>query len=153
MTWKSGLLVLVALGSLAADAAPAARKVRTLAQGHDCAVTAPSRQVARTQAQYESLWKRHLPPRVSGQAPKSPPKVDFRKEMVLAVFMGRKPTGGYAVQVTGAREEAGKLRVTVEERVPPPGALTIQMLTAPYHFAAVEKSALPVEWRGVRAKK
>ena len=53
-------------------------------------IDTPQQTVARTAAEFEALWKKHAP----GQ---TVPTVDFTKQMVLAVFLGTRPTGGFSV--------------------------------------------------------
>jgi protease stability complex PrcB-like protein len=141
---------LFVLSPLTAAVAGTALPVRTLKQGIHCTVQKPERHVARTRTQYAGVWNRQLKSGALDGAPPPGPKVDFSKEMVLAVFMGSRPTGGYSIQIQEARVEKGKLRVTVVEKSPPPGTITTQALTSPFHFVAVKKSSLPVEWRTVR---
>jgi hypothetical protein len=52
----------------------------------------------------------------------------FRASAVAAAFLGRRNSGGYAVEI--ARDAQGALRVT--ERAPAKGAMTTMALTAPF---------------------
>lgn len=131
-------------GALAAHADEAG--IRTLAQGPRSGVDKPEQAVVRSQADWEKLWSRHLSRQVGG-TPQPPPKVDWSKEMVLAAFLGTRSTGGYKVEITAAQPQNGKLRVTVTEFTPAPGTLRSQSITYPFHFAAVPRSELPVEWK------
>jgi hypothetical protein len=141
-----GLALLLALLLAGGAAAGAAEKtVRELASGQQSGIRTARRAVVRTEAEWKKLWAEHQNARTGRSDP--PPQVDWTKEMVVAVFMGEKPTGGYAVSVKDAREEKGKLAVAVVERVPGPGAITIQVLTAPFHMVAVKRSGLAVEWK------
>jgi hypothetical protein len=67
------------------------------------------------------------------------PSVDFSRQMVLAAFMGRKPTGGYTVQITRVVAENGTITVTVRETAPSPNTPVIQVLTHPFHIVVVPK--------------
>lgn len=129
----------LAAGVLAADAAP-----RTIARGAHSEVRKADRAAAKTQEEWVALWKRH-----AGTLPQAAevPKVDWSKEMVLAVFMGERSTGGYSVQIRGAKEQDGKLTAEVEYVSPKPGGFVTQAFTSPFHIAAVAKSALPVTWK------
>jgi len=131
------LSVALAGGVIAADDA-----VRTLARGSQSGVKKPDRVVAKNQEEWTALWKRHLGEAQTTEAP----KVDWSKEMVLAAFMGTRNTGGYALQITGAKEQEGKLTVQVEAKVPKPGGFVTQSITSPFHMVAVPKSTLPVAW-------
>lgn len=111
--------------------------IRTLDHGAHSNVDDPLTASARTDAEWSALWKRH-------NFDKPAPAVDFSKEMVVAVFMGSRPTGGFSLDITSAAESGGRFVVSYRERAPKPDALTAQVLTAPYHIAAVPKSALPI---------
>lgn len=67
------------------------------------------------------------------------PTVDFSRQMVLAAFMGRKPTGGYAIQITRIVAENGTITVTVRETAPSPNTPVIQVLTHPFHLVVIPK--------------
>lgn len=60
-----------------------------------------------------------------------------REAVYLAVFWGRKPSGGYSVEVASARLEDGKLVVCLELRAPRPGEIVTQALTYPYAVAEI----------------
>ena len=74
--------------------------------------------------------------------------MDFTREMVLAGFMGQQNSGGYAIEVTGVKADNRALTAYVRRTSPPPGGVSIQVLTHPFCFAAVKKSNLPVKFVG-----
>jgi hypothetical protein len=82
--------------------------------------------------------------------PPSPPAVDFKHSLVLAAFLGQRPTAGYGIALGPARhvvEDDGPwLEVAVTTRQPPPGAVTAQVITSPYCLARVARG----EYRRVR---
>ena len=90
--------------------------------------------VARTAAEWQSLWQRHAPGR-------SAPTVDFAKSMVVAVFLGSRPSGGFQVEITGVRTDGKTLVVQWAERRPAPGQMAAQVLTAPSHIVTVPRHA------------
>jgi PrcB C-terminal len=69
--------------------------------------------------------------------------------MVVAVFLGIRPTGGYGVEITAARREGGTLVVEYVERRPRPDALLTQALTAPFHIVALPRHDGAVTFRHV----
>ena len=76
-------------------------------------------------------------------APDRPrPKVDFSRDMVVGVFLGTKPTAAYSVAVVSTIDASGVLIVRYRVSKPPAGAITAQVITFPYHLAAVPKSAV-----------
>lgn len=116
--------------------------LRSLARGSQSGVKKADRVVVKSQDEWAALWKRH-----AGEAQADDlPKVDWSKEMVLGAFMGTRNTGGYAIQITGAKEQDGKLVVQVEAKVPKPGGFVTQTITSPFHLVAVPKSGLPPAW-------
>lgn len=72
-------------------------------------------------------------------------KVDFEANMVIAVFMGTRNSGGYGIRVTGIDED-GKITAKVKQHSPPPDAMLTMALTAPFHVVVVPKSDKPVEF-------
>lgn len=78
------------------------------------------------------------------------PAMDFSQHSVLAVYMGEKRSGGYAIEVTGVEVAGGKLKVTVRQTSPGPGAMVTQALTQPYHMVRIPKvpagTTVEVNW-------
>ncbi len=107
---------------------------RTLGQGDRTQIMSAREVVVRTPAEWDALWRAHLP---------TPPPAtpDFSKEMVVGVFLGDKPTPGYGVTIVSATTEGGVLRVRYREASPPADAISAQVITYPYHIVAIPKSA------------
>ena len=98
--------------------------------------------VARTPAEWETLWRRHAQGRAA-------PAVDFSKSMVVAVFLGSRPSGGYTAQITGARLDNGVLIVQWSESAPARGQMAAQVMTAPSFLATVPRHAGQVRFEKV----
>jgi len=105
-------------------------------KGNHCGVTEPKRVVITNEEEWAELWRRVHTVRIP--APELP-TVDFSKNMVLAVFMGQKPTSGYGVQITEVTRANGEIVVKVKETTPPKGAIVLQVLTQPFHIVVVPK--------------
>lgn len=143
-------IAVLAVGLGAPPATSAAEEPRVVLQGSQSGIQKPAREIVRTQEAWEKLWKSHRA-NVKGGDP-NPPKVDWAKEMVVAIFMGARPTGGYAVRVRSVVEEKEKLVVTLSERKPGPTDLVTQAFTAPFCVVAVARSDKPVEWKTAESK-
>jgi hypothetical protein len=104
----------------------------TLARDGMSRVDAPRQAVARTAEEWSALWRDH-----AGDAP--PPAVDLTSRMVAAVFLGARPSAGYAVEITGTRLVGGVLTVEWRERRPKPGQLSAQVITAPAHIVSLPR--------------
>lgn len=98
--------------------------------------------VARTPAEWEALWGRHAPGRRA-------PSVDFSTDMVVAVFLGSRPSGGFQVEITGVRPDGDALVVQWAERRPGPGQVAAQVMTAPSHIVAIPRHAGDVKFEKV----
>jgi len=97
--------------------------------------------VARTPAEWAALWRQH-----SGSAL---PKVDFATRTVVAVFLGTRPSAGYAVEITGTRQQQSALIVEWRERRPEAGTVTAQVITSPAHIATIPKFAGEIRFEKV----
>ena len=108
--------------------------VRSIDKGLDSQLDAARQATVRTAAEWEALWRLH-----GGE--RARPAVDFGKEMVVAVFMGSRPTAGFSVEIVGTRVDGPALVVQYRETRPPADAFVAQVLTMPYHIAAVPRRA------------
>jgi len=62
-----------------------------------------------------------------------PPRVDYEKQMMVGICLGRRPTGGYGVRFlsAGPEKEGGKEYLVVRYEEARPGGFATQALTAP----------------------
>lgn len=76
-------------------------------------------------------------------APPPPAAVDFSREGIVLIAMGRQTTGGYGLSLTGAPALArdGVLTIPVDWREPPPGYAQAQVMTSPCLLVKVPKGA------------
>jgi hypothetical protein len=117
-------------------------EVVTLARGDHSGIDEPRQLVVRTLEAWRALWREH-----AGGA--EAPAVDFATSMVVAVFLGTRPTSGYQVEIVRVLQEPSGLVVEYRERRPPPGAVTLQVLTTPFHIARIDRQDGPVRFRMV----
>lgn len=111
------------------------------AQAADVGVTAPSVELATSQAEYNALWRTHIG---SGELP----PVDFSKESVVFLLMGARSTGGYGIDPKEVKLEGTTALVSAAMIKPGKGDMTTQAFTAPFAVLAIEKPQLQaVEWR------
>ena len=120
------LLVLTAL--LQADA-----PLRTLDRGSQSNVDTARQATARTAAELSALWQLHAPGRPL-------PAVDFDREIVVGVFLGSRPTAGFSVEIVSAQRDGQTLVVRYRETRPPRDSIVAQVITSPYHLAAVPRT-------------
>jgi hypothetical protein len=102
----------------------------------------PLRVVVRDAAGLETLWKLAYGDESTG----SPlPEVDFETHLVLAVALGERPTGGYAIRVGEVVPVADGLEARIEVTAPGRACAVSLAFTQPVDFVA-----LPVRTGTVR---
>ena len=86
---------------------------------------------------WEMLW-----PKITGKVMTSRelPDVDFDKQMVVACFMGKKNSGGYAVKITKVVKEGDEVKVYVREIRPDGKTDSAIKSSSPYHMVLVPKA-------------
>jgi hypothetical protein len=102
----------------------------TLARSATSGIDQARQVVVKTADDWRALWKEHAPM-------KPLPEVDFAQSLVLAVFMGSHPTGGYTIEIRRVRAEPDGLVVEYAEGRPGPGDMTAQVITSPCHIVTV----------------
>jgi hypothetical protein len=73
--------------------------------------------------------------------PPPPPKIDFNKQDVIAVFAGQQPTGGYSIKIQKIVDGAGKRIVSILLTKPGKNCVTTDAVTAPFDVVSVSASA------------
>ena len=106
--------------------------LRVLDKGDQSNVDAARQVVARTVPEWTTLWRQHSPDRPR-------PAVDFAREMVAGVFLGSRPSAGFAIDIVSAGAEHGALIVRYRETIPPPGSITAQVITSAYCIVALPR--------------
>lgn len=127
------LAVILAAMLLAAGCATAAAAEELEWRGAYGGPSSPTALLARNEEEWLRL-------RRAFKLPEPPQRVDFTMHMVVAVGLGTRPTGGYAVTILTAQEKAGVLCVRYRERRPRPGEFVTQAFSAPYHVRVVPRS-------------
>ena len=106
--------------------------VRSLDQGGQSEIEVQRQVTVRDRDGWASLWRTHAPRRPA-------PAVDFSREMVVGVFMGTRPTAGFAVDIVGYRESGNDVIVLYRETVPSRDTITAQVIVSPYHLVVIPR--------------
>jgi hypothetical protein len=117
-----------------------ASPVQTIVRDMMSQVDAPKQAAARTPAEWAALWRQH-----AGDTPA--PKVDLASRTVVAVFLGSRPTAGFTVEITAAREQGGVMIVEWRETKPSRDMILAQVLTSPAHVATIPKFAGEIKFQ------
>ncbi|MCX6355851.1 MAG: protease complex subunit PrcB family protein [Candidatus Aureabacteria bacterium] len=76
---------------------------------------------------------------------KNAPAVNWKKECVIAVFIGARPTAGYAVQVKKVTLTDSAVEVGIEERKPSSDAMVAQVISSPYCAITCARADFPLD--------
>lgn len=132
------LSLILAMTMQAATPSP----VTIIAKDAMSSVDSPLQLVARDEAEWAALWRKH-----TGES--TAPKVDFHARTVVAVFLGSRPSAGFAAEIVGTREANGTLVVQWQERRPSRDDITAQVLTSPAVIASIPRFAGPITFEKV----
>ena len=132
--------------SIAGFRIPSKTAARAEWRGDDSGVLQFRTVVVRDAAAWKTLWAEHAALRVP---PPPAPDVDFSRDMVVGVFLGQKPSGGYEAMLVDFRAGAEGATVTYQTATPDPDQSQITVLTAPYHLRVVPRTARPVRFKKI----
>ncbi len=102
------------------------------------------RLVIRTPQEWEAFWAEFV---ALVLPPPETPVIDFDQQMVIAVTMGTRNTGGYAISVEGIFTDDATLFVRVVESSPGATCVLPQVLTAPATAVTLIRSDTNVEFQ------
>jgi hypothetical protein len=141
--------VLVVAAQAGAGGAPLSRQpssmpLTTLDGGTLSGIDEPGEIVVRTPAQWTRLWREHAPERER-------PAVDFDRFVVLAVFMGARPTAGWSIRIVSVVAADGDgVEVVATRSTPQKDHMVAQIVTTPFHIVSVPRFSGPATFRGAR---
>ena len=116
----------------------------TIEKGFFSGITEKKNSIIRRQDQWAELWNKHTSTRTPHP---QAPVIDFTENIILAVFMGQKPSGGFAVEITRVEKCENELVVFFSEVEAPPNAEVTAVLTQPYHIIKIEKIGLKTRFK------
>ncbi|MBY0549849.1 MAG: protease complex subunit PrcB family protein [Candidatus Obscuribacterales bacterium] len=99
----------------------------------------------RTDEEWKSFWRKH---KATETPPEAAPRVNFKTDMVIAVFAGTKSSGGYTVKVVHVSHSDESIRVDALLNKPKRGSMNSQMMTQPYDIIKCRQlpGKLTVNW-------
>lgn len=119
-----------AVARAAEQAAADALAAREIGRGDQSNIESLREAVVRRPADWQALWREH-------NFEQPPPRVDFAREMVIAVFLGSQTSAGYSVRISEVRSVGDAVIVRYQVGRPAAGGVAAQVLTFPYHIVAV----------------
>ncbi|KAF0141306.1 MAG: hypothetical protein FD153_708 [Rhodospirillaceae bacterium] len=135
-----GLWLAGQAASADSDASPFLPEGTRLWRGVQGGPTVGGSMVIHTEAGWNELWNQ-----IGHDVPQ--PAFDPEKDIVIAIFLGQRPTAGYDIRLTGTEIRDGFLHILYEETVL--GAPTPQVITTPYLVFIIPRPELPLLVREV----
>jgi len=122
---------------------PSFVKFEIISQGYYSGYNERKFLLIKTQEQWREVWDIHagikLPPSL-------PPKIDFNRQMIIAVFAGEYPSGGFEIRIANIEKTENKVLVNIIETKLKRDHLTTQTLSQPYQIVQIEATDLPIEF-------
>jgi len=105
----------------------------TIDLGHYCAHRERVDYIIQTQQEWDELWQKTY------GASLEAPDINFSSNIVIAVYMGERATGGYRIEITNIGENEEHIRVHIRETRPSPFDFVTMALTQPYHIVKLNR--------------
>jgi hypothetical protein len=115
--------------------------ITTVVRGSSSQILEARQVVVQDADAWRALWKAHSAVPLPADVP------DFARETIVAVFLGQRPTAGYAVDITSVRQEGSMFVVEYLEQKPPANASTAQVLTSPFQIIRIPRPSGPIVFR------
>lgn len=118
---------------------------RSFKWGDVSAIGSAEQKVLATEAAWQSYWARLSgDPAAAKQAPKG---IKWNEEMLIAITLGERRSGGYSVFVEKLEQKDPRnLVVRYVEQTPNPDSMTVQMITRPYVVIRVRRTASAISF-------
>lgn len=108
---------------------------RSYRQGTQSRITQAQNFVIQNQGAFDTYWQQS-----TGDA-RAPRDVDFNKELLVAVHLGTRSSGGYKVIIQSVqRTKPSEIKVNYIENEPAPGSFNAAVMTAPFEIVRIERS-------------
>ncbi len=117
-------------GWRAQPSASAALAMREVGRGDQSNIDGLREVVVRSQSDWQKLWREH-------DYDRPVPRVDFGKDMVVAVFLGSQTSAGHSVRIAEVAAAGDAVVVKYQADRPGAGGVAAQVLTFPFHIVAV----------------
>ena len=109
-------------------------KFKILSQGQHSNISFPNQFVFRNLQQWKQSWSIH-----GGGNTSTLPTVNFENDIVIAIFAGQQPSGGYLVGVSNIMRKNENLFLTITFKEPKPNENVSLAHTQPFIFISTAK--------------
>jgi len=106
--------------------------------GQHAEVTEPRTIIASTTGEWQSMLG------LTGDTALQSKPFDEAHHTGVGIFLGRRNTGGYGVQVISMRAHNGHFVIEIDEQRPADGGIVTQSLTSPWLVLLIDRPELPI---------
>lgn len=132
----SAIIPLMVVSVSFAQLGPEPAAFVTIGKHGSCGQREKSNYVIKNKEEWQSLWDlvhTHVTPKPDL------PEVDFSERMIVAVFLGEQPNGGFDITITDLVKNGKKLTAKLTEVSPGSSCAVTTALTQPYHIIVTDK--------------
>lgn len=119
-------------------------EIITVARGSYCGIDSGMNRVIDSQNEFKKLWEKVF---VNTQPIPPLPDVNFAEETVLAVFLGKRSTGGFGIEIDYIKKHEDCLTAIVKTTTPEPGEMVTMAISQPFHIAKVRSSGTDIVFK------
>lgn len=125
-------------------------KFKTVSGGilYSCGVEKQINYIITNEKDWQNLWNKTFPH--DKEKPRLP-KINFSKETVIAVYMGRCGSGGYGIGIYKIIETKN-IEIFVEIYFPAEGSMVSQAITYPYDIIKIPKKDKKIQFKYITEK-
>lgn len=92
-----------------------------------------------SEGEFQAYWARS-----TGQSPATAPRgVDWNRQKIVAIHLGKRPSGGYSVMVQKVVRQGSVAIISAVERKPIPGQYVSDAITSPFVLLKVDRITVP----------
>ncbi len=109
-------------------------KFNIIARGQFSNISLERQLIVKNKEDWQRLWNIHR-----GDKKNKSPRINFNDKIVIAIFSGQQPSGGYAIGISQMKILDDNLYVGVTFKEPQQGDSVSLALTQPYIFVSTNK--------------
>jgi len=113
-------------------------------QGNSSGINEPREVVIKDASSWAKFWAEHQSNRGT---PIPAPVVDFKKQMVVGIFIGDRGSSGFSVEITDIKEVGKETIVSYRETHPSSGRMQLRVMTQPYPLRAIPRTNRPIRFK------
>lgn len=113
-------------------------------QGDSSGISEPREIVIKDASTWAKFWAEH---QSNMGTPAPAPVVNFKKHMIVGIFIGDRGSSGFSVEIINIQEVGKETVVSYRETQPSSGRMQLSIMTQPYHLRAIPRTNYPIRFK------